>query len=500
MPIFNTANLRIGALLVDTAYYNGSSAYDSYDIYVDSVSGSDANNGLSASTTKQTLSAIGTITAGMSIGLAKGSYWREKITVSVDNVTIASYGSGAKPILDCADVVPNANWTKTGGYTNVYQATLTVDPDSNASEWPGLWINGTRCLFSASLAALDSAPGNFYHGSVDDLSSITVYVHSTGSTDPTSDGKTYEASIRRSAVDNFLGQHCIIKGLDTRRNYGSYGSITLGRYGEIRDCIAREGNTHNIYMRAYTNAYSCQTIDAYNHTTSPTQWIVHENVMPGADATATLTGCSASCATYTAGMIGIYNHKGSGSDWQSINLVDFQATNVGNPFASANTTTLNVTGGTLTNLLNVFSTTGQNINASGLNISGVATGGHMGNLSGNNLTYVFDNITATWGTTGHIRALGTGCSLTLKNSHVTSPNTVFFTSVSGSTNTFVCTDNIFVPAGKMSVIYDLAGTHTVISDRNAFGGATGKWRYNGTDYTTLAAWRAFSGQDLNSTP
>lgn len=491
---------KAGSQSVISAYLGSSLVYGGFDVYVDSVSGNNANSGTSPSQAKKDLSEIGTISAGMSIGLAKGSYWREKLTISVDNVTVKSYGSGDRPVLDCADVVPNANWTKSGGYTNVYQVTITVDPDTNAAEWPGLWIGGVRCAFSASLAALDSAAGTFYYSAADGLTSITLYVHSTGSTNPISDGKTYEASVRRAAIDNFLGSYAKVEGLETRRNYASYGSITLGRHGVMRDCVAKEGNTHNIYMRAYAEAYDCATIDAYNHTTSPTQWIVHENVVPGADATATLTRCSASCETYTSGMIGFYNHKGSGPDWLSINLVDFSTNNINNPISSANTTTLNVTGGTLTNLLNVFSTNGQNINASGMNISGVQTAGHMGNFSGNNLAYVFDDITATWGTTGHIRALGTGCSFTLKNSHITSPNTVIMTTVSGSTNTFTVTDNTFTPAGRMSVVYDIAGTHTVVSERNNFGGATGKWRYNGTDYLTLAAWRAFSGQDINSLP
>lgn len=491
---------KVGSQSVISAYLGSAVVYGGFDVYVDSVSGNNANSGTSPSQAKKDLSAIGTISAGMSIGLAKGSYWREKLTISVDNVTVKSYGSGDRPVLDCADVVPNANFTKTGGYTNIYQVSLAVDPDPLAAEWPGIWINGVRATFSASLAALDTAPGTFYYSAATDLTTIVLYVNSIGSTNPISDGKLYEASIRRSGINSFDGQYVVIDGIEGRRNYSSYGSLTVGRYGIIKNCVAREGNTHNIYMRAFSNAYDCATIDAYNHTTSPTQWIVHENVVPGADATATLTRCSASCETYTSGMIGFYNHKGSGPDWLSINLVDFSSNNINNPISSANTTTLNVTGGTLTNLLNVFSTNGQNINASGLNISGVQTGGHMGNFSGNNLTYVFDNITATWGTTGHIRALGTGCSFTLKNSHITSPNTVILTTVSGSTNTFTVTDNEFTPAGRMSVVYDITGTHTVISDRNNFGGATGKWRYNGTDYLTLAAWRAFSGQDLNSLP
>jgi hypothetical protein len=67
--------------------------------YVDSVSGDDGNSGLAPDDAFETISALPTLSAGMTIALAKGSHWREELVVDANSVTVQAFGSGNDPIL-----------------------------------------------------------------------------------------------------------------------------------------------------------------------------------------------------------------------------------------------------------------------------------------------------------------------------------------------------------------------------------------------------------------
>jgi hypothetical protein len=82
---------------------NPSVAYSvpSFDWYVNSVGGNDANTGKSQGQALQTITTLlsKSITAGQRIGLARGSTFRETLTVPVSSLTINGYGSGGAPII-----------------------------------------------------------------------------------------------------------------------------------------------------------------------------------------------------------------------------------------------------------------------------------------------------------------------------------------------------------------------------------------------------------------
>lgn len=468
-----------------------------FDYYVDSVNGNDANDGRSMGAAFETLAAVGAVVAaGESIGLARGSSWRERLTITDDRVRVGAYGEGARPIIDCSDVVAAVSWSKTGGYTNVYQAALTVDVSADATEWPALWVDGSRMPVVASLATLDATPGSIYHGSVEGSTSITLYVHAPASSDPTSDGKVYEAAIRSAGIDFFDAEYCSVRGVHTKRNYTSYGSLTLGRYCVATDCLAEDGNTHNILLRAFAQAVDCTAKNAYNHTTGPTLFVAFEKTPP-ANCTYTFTRCRAENATYLGTGRGYYNHSSSGTA-DSIRYVDCEAHNVQIAFASAKTTVLETVGGSITNCFAPFDVNGVNVDCSGgLLVRDTVVSGHWGNFTGDGITVTIDGADAIFNTTGYLRPLSAGQVVALKNCRIESPNSVL--RATRSDVTLVCTDNEFIPAGRMSTIWDFTTfTPTVICDRNNYGGATGKWVYGGVDYLTLAALQSGTGQDLNS--
>lgn len=467
-----------------------------FTYYVDSVNGSDANAGTSPSLAKQTIAAVPTLTAGQSIGLARGSTWREELVLSANNCRAEAYGTGDKPMFDCSDVVPAGDWTKTGGRTNVYEASLAVGTDANAAEWPGLWVDDVRMVVVATLDLCDSTPGSIYHGSVTDTTPITLYVHPPGSTDATSDGKVYEASVRRSGVLSYAAANVTIRGLQGRRNYTSYGSFCVGRGGLLDDCLALEGNTHNIFLRGNAEARDCIARDCYHHSESPTMFIGFES-SPTAGDTITYTRCTAENTAYYAACLGFYCHSGSGT-FASVTHTDCTVDNVGNPFSIANATICYVTGATVTNFSLILGSTSVPIIASGIVGTLAKTGAHWGNFSGAAASVTLDGCTVTFDTTGHLRALTSGQTMTMRNCTITGANSILFNTAAGTT--YISEDNNFVPAGRMSVIYSFGSTTpTVTSDRNNYNGSPGDFIIGGVTHADLAAWQVATGQDANST-
>lgn len=475
---------------------NGGQPGAGFTYYVDSVSGSDANSGTSPALAKQTIAAVPTLTAGQSIGLARGSTWREELVISADNCLVGAYGTGERPMLDCSDVVAAGDWTKTGGRTNVYEATIAVGYDALASEWPGLWVDDVRMPVVDSLALCDSTPGSIYHGSVTDTSPITLYVHPPGSTDATSDGKVYEASVRRSGVYSHAAANVTIRGLQGRRNYASYGSFCVGRGGLLDDCLALDGNTHSIFLRGNAEARDCIARDCYNHTTAPTMYIGFE-LYPTDGDTITYTRCTAENTAYYADCIGFYCHTAGDDNFASVSHAGCVVDNVGSPFSIANATICYVTGGTVTNFFNVLGSTDTPIIANGLNVSAAKSGATWGNFSGAAAAITLDGCDAVFNSTGSFTALTSGQVFTMRNCTITGAGQPVRTYVGGVT--FVIENNVFVPT--MYTIFGFYSTApTITSDYNDFGGSTGEFVIGGVTYANLAAWQAGTGQDMHSTP
>ena len=100
--------------------------------YIDPIGGSDAYDGLSASTAKKTQSAV-TPTAGDTVLFKRGSFLREKLqTASGEQgrpITYSSYGEGAKPIFcGSTDVSSEKDWVKTDK-GNVWECVKPIPGD-----------------------------------------------------------------------------------------------------------------------------------------------------------------------------------------------------------------------------------------------------------------------------------------------------------------------------------------------------------------------------------
>jgi hypothetical protein len=225
---------------------------DAFDVYADSVNGNNANDGLSSSTPKQTLAAArALLTDGLSLGLARGSYWREQFDVPTNDLTIGVYGSGAAPIIDGANVVVGT-WTQpnVGLYPDVWSLAWTRnEAATTGSAHVAVWVDGALpSRYATTLADLQTNGG--YNANTLISTSTTVSIKSA--TNPNSDGKLYEISHRRYGING----HATTLAAGVKINQQIEGPIEIKRAidhynghaggdGTTKKLLILDGNIHH---------------------------------------------------------------------------------------------------------------------------------------------------------------------------------------------------------------------------------------------------------------
>ena len=273
--------------------------------YIDSVAGVDTNSGTTSAAAIKTIARLTAIIntlpahkrAGLHYSFKYGSEFREEfvITSAMAGARCSAYGvpSDGKPKFIASDILPNSSFTLSPGMTNVYEFAMSgVGIDANADERPGIWVGGQRLTYASSISACNAKAGTYHHGIVTNLAAFTLYVHPYGSTNPTTDGKTYEATKRRSGIWGYAADGCEFESIFSSRNHCSYGSLCLGRNSVARNCEQWDGNTHNIFYRAGCNLYDNLAVNAYAWGEVPTIYIGFESNIP-VGAKVRLERCSA---------------------------------------------------------------------------------------------------------------------------------------------------------------------------------------------------------------
>lgn len=286
--------------------------------YVDSVGGSDSNNGTSITTPLQTIAALlaKTITAGQTVAIKTDSVFLEKYSTPANSTALCTYGTGARPIFDSRDVAAAGSFSKTGGQTLVYQIAVTVE--ATGSTWVSAWEDSTRMVRAASIAACDATPGSYFPSS-DSTASITLYVHASDGSNPASNGKAYRYTKRYAGYDDVTGGHtgCKVIGIKTIGNLANDGSLQIGKNGYGYSCLATEGSKHNVYLRTGATAYSVTASEAYFGGQSFILFVHNENT-PNNEGVR-YVNCSATLSTYDPLSQGFYGHTNtSGSFGQVI--------------------------------------------------------------------------------------------------------------------------------------------------------------------------------------
>jgi hypothetical protein len=185
----------------------GSDAGSLFDFYVDSVNGSDSNDGLTAAAAFQSIEAAYTASeSGDVIALKAGQYHLRRTNVSLADRSFGKYGSGDDPIIDARQHLQAATWTNTSG--NVWQTDVTLGQTSVAGGTgsntfnPGMWFNELfldwkvgGADIAANISAVEAAVGSFTIHRTGQTqqdprvsgqagTAFTVYVHLPDSSDP----------------------------------------------------------------------------------------------------------------------------------------------------------------------------------------------------------------------------------------------------------------------------------------------------------------------------
>jgi hypothetical protein len=481
---------------------------------VDSVAGSDSNNGTTTATPFATLAKVNASVVADNtkcrVGLKRGSYWREQLG-DIDGgagslpsgTTIVDYGTGTLPVLDGADIASNGNFSLAGGQTKTYQISWSHSlPNYSGKEFFTVWENGNRLTRVTSIANCEAAAGSFYAPTPVSGSPAAIYVHASNDSNISTNGKTYEITKRLYCISGASIDGCSVSNVRARRGGSNNGSIELGTNATLFGVIGQEGRLHNILFASgiATDCYSWK-LEAG---TGGTGWVAFS--LDATGLSATWIRCYHIGDTDAAspdGDIGFYAHSsaGAGTQHASISLTDCHSYYCFGAFDGL-ATSFNLTRGGAENVTFAIASGANSVVADDCYFK-------MNNLSGGQKV---------------LNPAGTAGSLTNTRIEIASQIRAGFL---GSGNWTISNNTIYCSFTSYSYIIDYdeastinfhhnicVNTHNVLAstlgktnltlgtwDNNVYkddGGGT-FWTLNSNPFANgLAAWKTLSGQETNS--
>jgi hypothetical protein len=394
---------------------------------------------------------------GDSILFNRGDTWREQLSVPSSGsaglpIIFGAYGSGAKPIINGANLI--TTWTLTGT-ANVWSA-------SSAQAYQ-LFRNGVRCHNQASLVALVNDYDFYSDGT-------TIYVYST--TDPSSE--TWEAGTRAKCISVIDKSYITIENLELK--YAS--SATGGNF----DWSALTANPfYGIVLTNIDSSYSW----AYGYEF----W----NTTGGSVDGVTMTGCTD-------------HHSGAvGASFASLHIMGTLGAISNVLIQNSSFSYAGINGGIGTT--DVRSHGMSLTSVSGLTVKNTATFGNYG-------AGIFAERLHSPATEFDYMLVyaNSDAGLVLKTTSSQSPTVTFYNGViygngsSGGTYKYGIWSNVSTLTIKNSIIaenytYEIViyGGSTLVSNYNDYyhsaGGSFMRW--SGANYT-FADWKTVSSGDANS--
>ncbi|MEO0955679.1 MAG: hypothetical protein AAFU81_01565 [Pseudomonadota bacterium] len=498
----------IGALV------GGGISAPGFNYYVDSVSGSDANDGTSEAQAFASFApALAAVSANDSVGLLRGSTWEEEWDTGIlGRVDVSATGSGAMPVIDGASVI--ASWTAEGT-ANVYEA--TVDHNATGNERLTVYApDGSLMTRVDNVAACSSTPGSFVGLRASDGDPWVVQIHATDSTDPS--GKGYAVSHRRRCI--FADNGSVIQGpFKLQRNASNGGPLHLANDVTARQILSVNGTKHNVVVGSGTleDVIACRADTTTSYEVSSTWFVGYDIDATGLDLT--MKRCAVVPDGFDSGGSALIMHDSTGNPYDTFVGEQLWGIDCGIWTPTALDVSINgfygeVNSSNLTSSFGAYLDAGtfryiqMNHAASG---AGQAFGhtfyGASSNTATRTITFqdmVFYSLNSNTRLLRLWSALN-GATLVFRNC-------VFYMDgfrsvmdeVGGAWNTGALTiencifaypsngNPVRVPTG---ITY--TGNNNVFLD-GSVGATSLNCRFNGTLYTTLAAWQTATGQDANS--
>lgn len=216
-------------------------------IYASTITGDDTNSGRSMADAKATIGAVETlVNAGTgSIILESGSSWRDELATTGVSFDVAVAGQGGPAVIDGADVV--STWTAEGT-ANVWQASLSHSVASASNRFV-VFQDGIPLTRVANVATCSSTAGSFVDVRSSSTSPITLKIHATGSGNPNSNERLYEASRRGVGIGVENTQSGVVRGpLEVGRTVENNGAVSVLGSGVVERVLAKWGTKHNMFV------------------------------------------------------------------------------------------------------------------------------------------------------------------------------------------------------------------------------------------------------------
>lgn len=238
-----------------------------YDYYIDSVSGNDSNSGTSKSTPKKTLmSLLVRYFSNKKIALKPSATYREvwAETMNLSDVTVSGAWTNNNDLTKVSGLSIISSWNKTAGYTNVYESLINCGFDINLTTGGAICLeidpstlelqpySSSKMMNKAtSLSNLDSSPG-FLWWVRQSSTSYTIYIHTSASNNPTTNGKIYEVTSKKDVLlltnygaDSVKGLRNKLSNLIIYNGWNKDGAKT-GSATIIEKCVFAAGAIHAI--------------------------------------------------------------------------------------------------------------------------------------------------------------------------------------------------------------------------------------------------------------
>lgn len=491
-----------------------------FDFYVDSVNGSDSNSGKSASSAFKTIGKLPALGIGQKVGLARGSSWREQLSVSSADVTVAAYGAGNRPILDASDLIASNSWSKTAGLTNVYNTgTINFIMGGDATSWVNVFetgaagdnANGQFLKFVADQTTCDSTAGSYTIAGQSTAGGVpvsaSIYIHATDSSDPRSNGYTYEFSNRRAALYFSTGAvRGRIIGIEGRKACSNSGAFDLdagdGSRFFVDNCLGRLCNDHILFTSGDSTVQNSIFIDSYWGSNAANHIVFYENVGVGRNFYSINNVFQQDQNPGSSVPTCILSHSGSGTNGTLYSTNDW--------FLAKNSCTLigifvqeaakvSVSGANSSELYQ-FINAYTNIDLTGCHFVSAVSSNTQIIAQADSLTFNLTNVQISTKNDAHQVGLGTHTGITVNDSGGTyykdTPNgsalDIFAGSAASGTTSLNFNGTTFDGAITFIFPYNFSGSGAVFTSGanvNSYKNVN-RWEINGTAYTSLAAWQA----------
>jgi hypothetical protein len=303
-----------------------------FDWYLGGPYASDSNTGKSYNEALATVAAVeARLTAGARVGVVPGSYFREQLTIAHNNVSVKwlTPEPGNEPKFDCSNLIAAGAWTKTGGQTNVYQATVAIE-GAVSKTWVSALEDNTRLTRAVDLAACDATAGSYFPSSDATNGNITLYVHASDNSDPAASGKVYAHACRKYGLFCYNVTGTQITGIETRRNLHDDGSMSLGRSTTVTDCVVRDGTKHNMLAREGCVLDNVELVDAYYYTNA-TLLVLYDFDPTGLDVI--IKNCHLHRSAYASNYGGFFSEVGGVGYYGTVTYDNCQTENIGTAFS-----------------------------------------------------------------------------------------------------------------------------------------------------------------------